>query len=156
MNKPWKVILAYLGVFVAGAVLGGVVTLRIVRDFARDHRPIDRFAPLLMKRYADRLDLTDEQRVRVREIVRKTETELRRLRSDGFKEAIAAGEKMNAEIAQILTPEQRLALEEFKQEMRERWKVERQNRLPRADREGPPGEGFGMPPGPPPPEPDRS
>ena len=149
MNKPWKVILAFTGVFLAGAVIGGVVTLRFVREMVRDFRPMDRFEPLLMKRYASRLELTEEQREQVREIVRTTEKELRRLRGEGFKEAVSAGEKMNAQIEQILTPEQRVRLEELKQEMRERWKEQRKIRLMRPDRpmgDGPPG----MPPPPPP------
>ncbi|MCB1105259.1 MAG: hypothetical protein H7A44_05705 [Opitutaceae bacterium] len=153
MNKPWKVILAFIGVFLAGAVVGGIVTLRFVREFARDFRPMDRFEPLLMKRYASRLDLSEEQRKRVREIVRTTENELRRLRSEGFKEAVAAGEKMNAQIEQILTPEQRVRLEELKQEMRERWKLERVNRVMHPDR--PVGDGPPRMPTPPPPGDER-
>ena len=150
MNKPWKIILAFTGVFIAGAVIGGVVALRFGREITREPRPMERFEPMLMKRYANRLELTDEQRTKVREIVRTTEKELRRLRSEGFKEAVAAGEKMNAQIEQLLTPEQRVRLEELKHEMRERWKEERQKRMMRLElpREG--GAPADMPPPPPP------
>ena len=33
MNKPWKVILAFLGVFLAGAVFGGFLSLGVARHF---------------------------------------------------------------------------------------------------------------------------
>ena len=150
MNKPWKIILAFIGVFFAGAVIGGVVAVRFGREIAREPRPMDRFEPMLMKRYANRLELTDEQRTKVREIVRTTEKELREMRSEGFKKAVAAGERMNAQIEQLLTPEQRGRLEELKQEMRERWKEERQKRLMRLERPGEDGPPDDQPPPPPP------
>lgn len=131
MNKSWKIILAMVGVFVAGAIVGGIVSQRLTRELAHGHQPMDRFEPKLMKRYVERLDLTEAQRMRVREIVRATAQELRRQHREGFKEAVAAGEAMNAQIEQLLTPEQRIRLEELKREMRERWKTERQNSLPR-------------------------
>ncbi|MCC6414531.1 MAG: hypothetical protein IT582_01280 [Opitutaceae bacterium] len=143
MNKTWKVIVAFLGVFIAGGVIGGVLSLRLVREHARERRTMDRFEPMAMKRYVERLGLTDEQRARVREIVRATDTELRRLRGEGFKATVAAGEEMNTRIEQLLTAEQKVRLEKIKQEMRERWRRERQTRILRADRPadgGPPGE----------------
>lgn len=149
MSKPWKIILAFMGVFIAGAVIGGVVVLRFGREIAGESRPMDRFEPMLMKRYAKHLELTDEQRAKVREIVRTTEKELRRLRGEGFKEAVAAGEKMNAQIEQLLTPQQRVRLEALKHEMRERWKEERQKRLMRVEHPGedsPPDDRSSPPP----------
>lgn len=134
MNKPWKVVLAFVGVFVAGAVIGGVLTLRFAREYAREHRSMDHFEPMLMRRYAERLGLTDEQRGRVREIIRATEKELRRIRSEGAKAAVDEGEKLNATIEQILTPEQRGRLEELKAEMRARWNQDRRHRAIRGER----------------------
>ena len=44
MNVPWKVLLAFVGVFIAGAVFGGVFTMGVsARRFApRQMGPVDR------------------------------------------------------------------------------------------------------------------
>ena len=51
MNVPWKVILAFVGVFIAGAVFGGVFTLgvsaRRVANGPRQMGPVERPVPLL-------------------------------------------------------------------------------------------------------------
>lgn len=155
MNKPWKVILAFTGVFLAGAILGGVITLRMAREFGSKRVMMDHFAPMIMKRYAEKLDLSEEQAAKVKAIVQKTEEHLRQLRTQGFRDVVDVAEKMNAEVANLLTPEQRVRLDELKQEMRERWKQERTRRNMRPDRPFGDREPRDMPPPDmPPPPPD--
>ena len=70
MDKPWKVILAFVGVFIAGSVFGGFFSLRIGQQMVqrggnRLVQPQPQMPPLgvpLIRRFADRLDLTEEQR----------------------------------------------------------------------------------------------
>ena len=142
MNKPWKVILAFLGVFLAGAVFGGFISLRVARS--HDFRPsaMDKFTPMLLHRFSDRLELTTEQLEKIRTIVAATEAELRRLRSSGFKETVAVAENMNEQIAKVLTPAQVIKLDELKREMRERWRRDRPGRNPEGGRLPPPPPGV--------------
>lgn len=159
MTRNTKIILAFLGVFIAGAVFGGFASLRYVRQQFEKGRlrasaPMEQFSPQIMKRFSNRLDLTVEQKEKLRPIIQQADTELRRLRQTGAREAIAIAERMHEQVAEILTPEQRNKLEQMKRDMRERWQRERQQRW----NERPPGgRPTSTPPasedGPPPPPP---
>jgi len=128
MNKPWKVIFAFLGVFLAGAVFGGFLTLRVIKEKFHQSPSMDRFNSRILTRYADRLELSPDQLDQIRPIVTTAETELRRVRSAGFKATIAIAEKMNEQVAKVLTPEQMTRLEELKMEMNDRWRKDRTRR----------------------------
>jgi Spy/CpxP family protein refolding chaperone len=127
MNKPWKVILAFLGVFLAGAVFGGFISMRAAKRFMGNATPREpgapggQFSPQILKRLTERLGLTPEQQEKIRPILKQTEEEMRRLRQAGFRETIAVAEHMNEQMAALLTPEQKTKLDAMHQEMRERW-----------------------------------
>ena len=154
MNKPWKVILAFLGVFLAGAVFGGFISMRAAKRFMGNATPREpgapggQFSPQILKRLTERLRGTPEQQEKMRPILKQTEEEMRRLRQAGFRETIAVAEHMNEQMAALLTPEQKTKLDAMHQEMRERWSKDRTRRwgerAGRAPGERPPGgHGFG-------------
>ncbi len=152
MSRNWKIILAFLGVFVAGAVFGGFVSLRYVRQKFEQARlrtpaPLEQFSPQIMKRFSNRLDLTAEQKEKLRPIIRQAGEELRKLRQSGEREAIAVAERMHEQVAEILTPAQQEKLEQMKRDMRERWQRDRQQRW---GARPPPGSRPGPSPPPPP------
>jgi Spy/CpxP family protein refolding chaperone len=155
MNRPWKVILAFLGVFVAGAICGGFLSLRVARHFMEQARtrgpaPMDQFTPQIFRKLSERLELTAAQKEKIRPIIRQADGEMRRLRQTGARDAFAVAERMHEQVAALLTPAQQTLLEDYKRELRERWARDRQMRW--GDR--PPG---GRPPLAPPPgaPPDR-
>lgn len=163
MSRNTKIILAFLGIFIAGAVFGGFVSLRYVRQQFEKGRlralaPMEQFSPQIMKRFSNRLDLTVEQKEKLRPIIQQADAELRRLRQTGAREAIAIAERMHEQVAEILTAEQRNKLEQMKRDMRERWQRERQqrwgDRTPPGARPAPPPPAGreGEPPTPPPSE----
>lgn len=157
MNPNGKVILAFVGVFMAGAVFGGFFAQRLARPPAaepapiRPERPADgQFAVMILKRLSQRLELTPEQEAAIRPIVAEADQEMRRLRRESFRESLAVAERMHAEVATILTEAQRRQLEQMKQAMRERWAQDRQRRWgegpppngePRRERPRPPPDG---------------
>lgn len=154
MSRNWKIILAFLGVFVAGAVFGGFVSLRYVRQQFEKARlrapaPMEQFSPQIMKRFSSRLGLTAEQKEKLRPIIQQADADLRHLRQTGARDAIAVAERMHEQVAEILTPEQLKKLEQMKRDMRERWQRERQQRWG----ERPPPAGRPAPVQPPPPAP---
>lgn len=134
MNKPWKVILAFLGVFLAGAVFGGFLSMRVARRFMENPplrepgQPGGQFSPQVLKRLSERLDLTPAQEEKIRPILKQTEEEMRRLRQSGFRETIAVAERMHEQVAALLTPEQKTKLDAMRLEMRERWSKDRMRR----------------------------
>lgn len=119
MNRPWKVIVVLLGIFVAGGVTGGFVTLRVVRERFSNRPMPEEWAPRHLKRLVDRLALTTEQQEQIRPIVRHNMEQLNRLRNQSLAETQMRIESMQRDIAQKLTPEQRVAFERMNRELRE-------------------------------------
>src|SRR5580692_5205610 len=90
MVKTWQVVLATLGIFLAGLIAGGATTLGVVRWIAHRSHPmppgltlanarpgqVQQFGPQLMRRFANELDLTDDQRDRIGPIVKSTAAQL--------------------------------------------------------------------------------
>lgn len=139
-NKPWKLILLLTAIFLAGGVTGALVTLRVGRKMI-SHRPMpDQWAPLHMRKLADRLKLQPEQVEQLRPIVRRNLEELGRLRNNCLAETRVVFERMEREVADKLTPEQRIKFEELNRQMRERAKKLMPNKpnRPRSE-EGRPG-----------------
>jgi len=155
MNKPWKIVLVLLGIFIAGGVTGALVTFRFGRQ-ALAHRPgPDQWAPNHLKRLAERLDLKPEQSAAIRPIVQKNMEELNRVRSESMAEAKKVMERMEQEISAQLTPDQRTKFDQLNKELRERAKkfqLERRNNRPPGPGE-PHGGEPGRPEGEPPPKP---
>ena len=160
MNKPWKIVLVLLGIFIAGGVTGAFVMIRVGRQMLA-HRPgPEQWAPNHLKRLVERLDLKPEQSAAIRPIVQRDMEELNRLRSESMAEAKKVMERMEREISAQLTPEQRTKFDQLNKEMRERAKkfmIERRNRPAgpggqRHDPEPPPGEPGKVDDAPPPPD----
>jgi Spy/CpxP family protein refolding chaperone len=137
MNQPWKVIVVLLGIFVAGGVTGGFVTLRMVRERISNRPMPEEWAPRHLKRLVDRLALTPEQQEQIRPIVRHNMEQLNRLRNQSLAETQMRIESMQRDIAQKLTPEQRVAFERMNRELREARETRERNeraKRPRPDR----------------------
>jgi Spy/CpxP family protein refolding chaperone len=150
MNKPWKLILLLVGIFLAGGVTGAFGWIRFGHGmFARRPGP-DQWAPQHLKRLAERLDLTPAQEDLLRPIIKRNMDELNRLRATSMAETKTIFERMEREVAEQLTPEQRTKLEQMNKEFRER------ARKFGGDRPGghghPPDEPPGKPPGDSPPD----
>jgi Spy/CpxP family protein refolding chaperone len=135
--KTWQVILATVAIFLAGLVTGGATALGVVRWIARHPRvnpaqmagqyfarpgpgQAQQIGPQLMRSFANQLDLTDEQRARIGPIVRRTVTQLGRQRREVQLSSALAIERMQDEIADVLTPDQRTKFEELIRAQKER------------------------------------
>ena len=156
MGKTWQVILATIAIFLAGLVTGGATTLGLVW-FAR-HRAVgawqgmqpgarqgaggmQQFGPQLMRSFANQLDLSKEQRAKIMPIVRRTAGQLARDRREIQLTSALAIEKMQDEISEILTPEQRVKFEDLIRQQRARLQQFRQGAVA-------PGGGQPQPPAP--------
>jgi hypothetical protein len=119
MNKPWQVILVLIGIFAAGGVAGGFVTLRVLRDKFVNRPVPEEWAPRHLKRLHDRLELTKEQEEQIRPIVRRNMEQLNRIRNSSMEETKTVVELMQREITEKLTAEQRVKFEQMNRELRE-------------------------------------
>jgi uncharacterized membrane protein len=133
MNKPWKVIIVLLGIFAAGGVTGGFVTLRVCKNKILNRPVPEEWAPKHLKRLVDRLALTPEQQEQIRPIVRRNMEQLNRVRNQSLAETQTVVEGMQRDISEKLTPEQRTKFEQMNRELREareaREKHEREKRM---------------------------
>ena len=123
MDKPWKVVLAFLGIFVAGILSGGMLGMRFGRHLMPPQNRGtlgENFGPQMMKRLGEQLELTPEQTAQIRPIVERAQTEVQQLRKDHVREVTKAMDQMHTEVSAILTPPQRVKLEELRTKFRER------------------------------------
>jgi Spy/CpxP family protein refolding chaperone len=158
MAKTWQVVLATIAIFVAGLVTGGATALGVAKWVARHPRanqtgnPFTLFGrngqplqmgPQLMRSFENRLDLTDEQRSRIGPIVKRTVAQLGRERREIQLTSALAIEKMQDDIADVLTPLQRSKFEELIAQQRSRLQQFRQ--LQQQAQQAPP-QGAAQPP----------
>lgn len=131
MQTPWKVILAFAGVFAAGGVCGGFVALRVdkaVRPPAGRTQVWQSYWSQTLKRLHDNLALTEEQTRQIRPIVERSQEQVAGLRKENFLAVGRAMERMHTEIAELLTPEQKAKFEDMRRKLRERLERERAER----------------------------
>jgi len=161
MNAPWKVIAAFLGVFIAGAIFGGVFTLRVSTSRATvppsgerplaqlppsPNRPmvagpqlkteaalaapkLNPLTPTLMRQLTQKLNLTPDQRDKVRPLVNRASEDFLRLRQENLADNARVTERMYADVSAQLTPAQRSQLETMREEMQQRVQAERKRRV---------------------------
>jgi Spy/CpxP family protein refolding chaperone len=141
MAKTWQVVLATIAIFAAGLVTGGATALGVVKWVARHPRvapgmpglgahpgQLQQFGPQLMRSFVNQLDLTDDQRTRIGSIVKRTASQLTRERHEVQLTSALAIEKMQDEIADLLTADQRTKFEALIAEQRARLEQFRQSR----------------------------
>ena len=142
MDKPWKVIAAFAGVFAFGGVFGGLIALRFEhqqpprRPQPRGQAPAQ---PGILMHLVDRLELTADQREKIRPTVERAEEDLRRIRATSFRESGVIFKRLNGDLEKDLTPEQRKRLERMQERQNEILNGGDRGGFPRGDRPGPGG-----------------
>ena len=117
MNQPWKVILVFVGVFLAGVICGGPV-LDWVRERSDAKRPP--FAERTMRRFEKELNLTEVQKEKIGPILLRTQTQWRQFRQENVRNLMGVIDRMHSDVAAELAPEQRVKLEAISNEFRTR------------------------------------
>jgi uncharacterized membrane protein len=120
MNRPWKVIVVMLGIFIAGGVAGAVIALTIEKNEARRRYGPEQWVPARMRTMQEKLQLSPQQVDKIGSIMRREGEELGKLREHGIRETRVILERLEKEVAAELTPEQRAKFDEYNREMRER------------------------------------
>lgn len=157
MDKPWKVIFAFVGIFVAGAVAGGFFGHRraVKQLFANMPAPVviaptpmpvsmtnapkattpaprplppTQIQPAVMRQLTQRLNLTNDQKKKVAPVVARANEDLQRLRRENLQDTTRVVDQMYTDVMAVLTPEQREQLEDMKRKMQERVAEEKRRR----------------------------
>ena len=141
MDRPWKVILAFVGVFVAGAVFGGLLALRLARQVSVPPpvaavvapavtpptspaaRPpaVDPKLPMpqavqsaqLMRRVTNQIGLAKAQRERVAPIIDRAVQDFWHQQQNYNRENGFLLQRLKQDIGKELTPEQQTKLDDL-------------------------------------------
>jgi Spy/CpxP family protein refolding chaperone len=125
MSQTTKVLLAFTGVFVAGAVAGGIVALRVgveqaqaVKQISAGSQPAaptqpkvttvttDNFAPMQLRQLTSQLKLTAAQKEQIQPIIEVAGEKISKLSQESRAATNALIEAMGKDVALLLTPEQ--------------------------------------------------
>jgi Spy/CpxP family protein refolding chaperone len=150
MNKTWKVVLAFTAVFLAGAIFGGLLAMRAGPRLAqrRGAPALPAMPPAVLRHMADRLELTNEQKEKIRPLVDRAEEEIRQLRQVSIKETGLILRRLQQTLAVELNSDQRKKLEKMQERQRELMREERPGLPPPRDRKGGKRDGATPPPRP--------
>ena len=122
-----KVIAGILVVFFLGVVTGvlstGIVIHRKFRQFTMGENPFQTF---FMRRLNRELKLTEDQKPQVERIIKEGGVEVRQFLDESRLEFETIMERRNAQLKEILTPEQQQKLDDMQTRIRERWHPEAQ------------------------------
>ncbi|HTB81677.1 MAG TPA: hypothetical protein VK717_12400 [Opitutaceae bacterium] len=118
MGRIILVSLVFVAIFATGVITGAFVMLSVVKHRAQKNTPPPAIAvpfnPQMLRRFAEQLDLTREQREQLRPIIMQYAEEFRVLR----RENDSAIQRMGEDVDKVLTPDQRVKLEKLKDEQR--------------------------------------
>ena len=120
--RHWKIMLCLAAIFVAGAVSGSMLTLRLVRKAAGRNLNPDGWASTAMQAYRKKLKLSPEQITKIQPAMDQAAQEIKAVGGNTRMEIFSVVVQMNDRVARELTPEQQRLFEEMKQEFRVRWK----------------------------------
>jgi len=120
MNQPLKLTLLIIGIFAAGAATGFFIYPQVAEMRPKPKHPSpEQWGPARMKKLAERLSLTPDQEEKLRPIMVRDMAELGRVRISCLAETKKIFERMEHDIAELLTPEQKVKFDQMNREMRE-------------------------------------
>jgi NCAIR mutase (PurE)-related protein len=114
MNRVWLLVLAFVGIFAAGAVTGGAIAARSIQRVSQE-RALEQFAQFHFRKLAEHVTLTQDQKERIRPVMMKAGKDVQEHR----REISRLLEKMEADVMAELSPEQRSQYEQMRARTKE-------------------------------------
>ena len=105
--RHWKIISGLLAVFVAGLMIGGIVTLRVIQKNFRERMDSTTWTPRTLAWLHKEVRITDQQEAEVRPAVERAMRQLAELKTQVDRQRKQAFAKMFVDISQYLTEPQR-------------------------------------------------
>jgi Spy/CpxP family protein refolding chaperone len=133
MPQKWKVLLAFAGIFVAGAVAGGVVMLRVGVERARAQNTVaaptppvrtvtvDQYGPQQLDRYIKQLGLSPEQSAKITPLIAQATLTLDDLSQKNRAATLTIREDLDKQVSAVLTEVQRTKLAEMQKNRRDQF-----------------------------------
>ncbi len=148
MSQTAKVLLAFTGIFVAGAVAGGIVALRVGVEKAQQVRTaqpvsaprivtVDQYGPAQLDRYVKLLALEPDQKGKISPLIEQAAKRLADLTKQNRAETLTIREDLDKEVSALLTETQRTRLAEMQKNRRAQFDGMKGNGPDRGPRGGP-------------------
>ncbi len=119
--KHWKLILGLCVIFTAGAVSGVVGTLHQVKKVVSERTSPKWWIHARLKELDKRLQLTPEQRSKIKPKIEDAGLEFQQIAGDAMGEVVRLVEKTHEAVAEDLRPEQLAELRKVEAEAKQRW-----------------------------------
>ena len=116
----WKIVLTLIAIFVAGAVTGGILTIRAMKYEMPRRIEVPPGTPFSVDRWLAHLHLTPNQDQKVRPIIEQVDNELRNLRALDLREIEGILDRAQDRMNAVLTPDQRERLRQMLEERKQR------------------------------------
>lgn len=125
MKTKYKILVALTLLVVFGlGVAAGILGERYVVHKKYRRPPSDRTHVPSLDAWAKELGLTEDQRVRIREIFKRNEERMKAYRTEGLAKLSEVRKKLKEELDAVFTPEQRKKMEEMIRQHEERRRKE--------------------------------
>jgi hypothetical protein len=102
MNRTWQVVFAFVGIFIAGGVVGLFLAPQVWKRVVQQ-RVVEQLGPIQLTRLTEDLKLTPEQIAKVQPLIDRATEDYRRLRKEGN----AVSDRLEEDFKKELTQEQR-------------------------------------------------
>jgi Spy/CpxP family protein refolding chaperone len=106
-------------IFVAGLFVGALAGPHLLRTFLHPPTPVE-MSRHILARLQSRLSLSPEQTAQIKPLVEQTASDIEGIREATTKQISDRIAETNAKIAPFITPEQKVKLDQFEAERRER------------------------------------
>lgn len=117
--SKFKLMLYLAAIFAAGGVSGWVVAAKTTKQRMFSQPAPREFSSKFCDRVFSNLDLSEEQRQKVRDLADRYDKDMFKLHAQHGRQIGSAVSNRNAQLAAILTPEQRTKFEELERARRE-------------------------------------
>jgi len=117
--SKWKVALYLAAIFVAGSVSGWVVATKTAKQKAYTVPRPDEIAQSLREHMCSKLNLSDDQKQKVDDIIEQSSAEIQSIHKEGIGRIRLALSNRNAQFSAVLSPEQQQQFEQIEKERHE-------------------------------------
>lgn len=118
--SKWKIIGYAAAIFVAGGISGGALGIYQARSNLLSPPREQEMAVHLLNRFQARLELTPDQVANIKPIIDSAAADLNSIRADSAKRVNQVFDDSYTKVSAILTPDQRIKLDQMKREHHER------------------------------------
>ncbi|MEY4483980.1 MAG: hypothetical protein RL693_1432, partial [Verrucomicrobiota bacterium] len=115
--RHWKMVLGLGAIFGAGVITGVVTSVATIVHLVNKPEPVKQWVEARLKELDRRLNLTPEQREKIRPIVEKASARFRQIGADAFSDILVTARETHEELAKELTSEQRTEFDKYRLEV---------------------------------------